>query len=159
LQLRAANGGVWQDRGAVGAFDWQFDGCPHCGGGIASEPDGRLHSVVWSGKAGVEGLYYLYSNDAGGHWSPPVRIADGNSRESDIAVLADGRIGIVFVGVDGVSLLQSRDAGAHWKPPQRLSADGAVADHPRIVATQQGFRVFWTQKRTGGGKVWAVFAP
>jgi hypothetical protein len=152
-------GGAWRRLGAVGAFGWRLSGCPHCGGGIAAEP-GRLHGVVWSGKEGVEGLYYLQSQDLGAHWSSPRRIGDGRSRESDVAVLPGGRVGVVFAGPwgggEGVQFMASDDAGKSWSPPELLSAAGAAADHPRIVATPAGFRVFWTERRGAGGRVWAM---
>ena len=53
---------------AVGAFDWQFTGCPHVGGAIA--PAGgtgeRLAAVVWTAKGdGVMGVFALTSGDDG----------------------------------------------------------------------------------------------
>jgi len=154
------DGGPWKTLGAVGAFGWRFNGCPHCGGGIAAGPGQRLHGVVWSGKEGAEGLYYLNSKDFGGHWSKPLRIAGGQSREGDIAVLGKGRVGVVFAGPAGeaesVQFMASDDAGQTWTRPLLLSAAGAPADHPRILATPQGFRVFWTEKRAAGGRVWAM---
>lgn len=161
---RAEPGGKsWRSLGAVGMFDWHFSGCPHCGGGIAPGKDGLLHGVVWSGKEEVAGLYYLNSADRGGHWSPPLRIGGGDSRESDIAALADGRVGVVFAGPatgsEGVWLVETADAGKTWTAPKRLSADGKAADHPRIVATPRGFRVFWTEQSPPEGKVWAMWPP
>jgi hypothetical protein len=162
LALGSSDGRRWRNAGTVGAFDWQFNGCPHCGGGIAAGPGkaGWLHGVVWSGKEAAEGLYYLRSADRGGHWSPPLRIGDGRSRESDIAVLPDGRVGVVFAGPadnrEGVQFIESTDAGMTWSTPELLSLADAVVDHPRIVATSAGFRVFWTEKQGAGGRVWAM---
>ncbi len=160
LARSSGDGGPWRNLGAVGAFNWRFNGCPHCGGGIAVGPSKRLHGVVWSGKEGAEGLYYLKSEDLGGHWSPPLRIADGQSRESDIAVLPDGRVGVVFAGpageTEGVQFMESDGAGKTWTQPLLLSAANASADHPRILATPKGFRAFWTEKRTSSGRVWAM---
>lgn len=158
----SADGKSSRSLGAVGAFDWRFTGCPHCGGGIASAPGKRapLHSVVWNGKENAEGLFYLRSDDLGEHWSTPVRIGDGRSRESDIAVLGNGLVGVVFVGPagkgEGLQFISSADDGKSWSPPRLLSAAGAVADHPRILSTQAGFRVFWTEKHPAGGRVWAM---
>jgi hypothetical protein len=158
---RSASDGKWRNLGAVGAFDWRFNGCPHCGGGIAAGKGRSLYAVVWSGKDGAEGLYYLHSKDQGGHWSPPLRIGDKQSRESDIAVLGSGRIGVVFAGPfgkdEGVQYIDSKDGGKTWSPPRLLSAKVASADHPRILATAKGFRVFWTEKQAAG-RVWAMQA-
>ncbi|MDD5035544.1 MAG: sialidase family protein [Methylococcaceae bacterium] len=162
LARAAAGGGGWRDLGRVGSFDWRFEGCPHCGGGIASSAGKNgelLHGVVWSGKDGAAGLYYLDSTDHGEHWSPPLRIGDGHSRHSDIA--ARGRaLVVVYTGPvgdgEGVQFIRSEDGGKTWSPPRLLSAEGAVADHPRILATPAGFRAFWTEKRPGSGRVWAM---
>lgn len=160
MRLARLDGGRWRDLGAVGAFDWRFNGCPHCGGGIAAGPGRTLHGVVWSGKEGAEGLYHLRSDDLGGHWTPPLRIGGGESRESDIAVLPGGRVGVVFTapaeGGEAVRFIASDDAGRTWSEPAPLSAAGAAADHPRIVAGPKGFRVFWTERRDAGGRVWAA---
>jgi hypothetical protein len=164
LALGSAGGRSWQNLGAVGAFDWRFTGCPHCGGGIASAPGtaATLHGVVWSGKDGAAGLYYLRSADRGRHWSPPLRIGDGFSRESDVAALPGGRVGVVFAAPSGegeaVRFMESGDGGKTWSAPRRVSAANAVADHPRIVATTRGFRLFWTEKGATGGKRWATAA-
>ena len=163
LARRSPKDGAWRNLGAVGAFDWRFTGCPHCGGGIAYSPGKQalLHGVVWSGKEGAAGLYYLNSANQGGHWSPPLRIADGQSKESDIAVLGDGRVGVVYAGPsgqgEGILFTESKDNGKHWTSPKRLSAADGLADHPRIFPTAKGFRVFWTEKRATGGKVWAMY--
>jgi len=162
LALRPAGQGGWRKQAAVGDFGWRLSGCPHCGGGIASQPGakGLLHGVVWSGKEGSAGLYYQNSADQGGHWTPPLLIGDVQSKESDIAVLPDGRVGVVYAGPaaqgEGVWFKESKDLGGHWSEPELLSAASAKADHPRVFATAKGFRVFWTEKRPVGGKVWAT---
>ena len=159
----SADGKSGRSPTTVGEFGWRFTGCPHCGGGIASAPGkrGPLHSVVWSGKDNATGLFYLTSDDLGGHWSAPLRISDGRSRESDIAVLRNGQIGVVFVGSasdgDGLQFISSTDHGKSWSPPLRINPANSVADHPRILATPAGFRVFWTEKPPTGGKVWAMY--
>ena len=158
-----ADGKSWRNLGAVGAFGWRFNGCPHCGGGIASSSGliSPLHSVVWSGKENSSGLFYLRSDDLGEHWSAPLRIADGQSRESDIAVLSEGWVGVVYVGAsgegEGVQFISSADQGKSWSPPRRLSAPRLVTDHPRIVSTPAGFSVFWTEKHPSAEKVLAMY--
>lgn len=156
--------GAWADTAPVGRFGWDFSGCPHCGGGLAASGWGgriTLHSVVWTGKEKVAGLYYLRSTDGGARWSEPFRVAGEEARESDIAAQANGTLGLAFVPGRGqpVRFRASRDGGRTWSAPLALSAPGNVADHPRIVATPFGFRVFWTETRAGDGKVWAMAAP
>jgi len=45
-------------------------------------------------------------------------------------------------------MVASTDGGAHWSAPQLLSPPGQRVDHPRVVPTTDGFRIFWTE-RTG----------
>lgn len=158
------DGGSWKGMGAVGDFGWRFSGCPHCGGGIAVSPDhkGLLHAVVWSGKEGVAGLYYLKSADQGAHWSQPLKVAEGRSRESDIAALPNGQVGLVYVSPqgdsEGVRFTRSSDDGKTWTSPSLLSNSGVVPDHPRLLSTPEGFRAFWTEKKAEGGKVLAMYS-
>lgn len=165
LALLPSGHGRWRDAGAVGRFGWHFTGCPHCGGGLATTGSGRdtiLHSVVWTGKEGIAGLYYLRSRNAGAGWSAPLRIGNEQSREGDMAARPDGELALAFVsgGTDGtpVFVRKSPNAGQRWSPPSALTAPHMTADHPRVVATATGFRVFWTESRQGGGKTWAMGA-
>lgn len=155
---------AWSKLQTVGSFNWDFTGCPHCGGGLAvSGKPGQLalHGVVWTGKEQMAGLYYLRSTDGGSHWSEPLKVAGDTAQQNDIAARADGTVALTFVPArtEPVRLRISRDGGRHWSEPLALSAPGAVADHPRIVATSAGFRVFWTETRQGGKKTWAMAAP
>lgn len=167
LALRSGLAEGWHQAGSVGAFDWRFHGCPHCGGGLAGsgKPNGSttLHSVIWTGKEDSTGLFYLKSGDYGKNWSSPQRVGDGHSRDGDIAALDRESLAIAFTRntPDGASvqLMQSTDNGAHWTEPRPLSAETARAQHPRILATPFGFRVFWTETRPGGQKTWAIAAP
>jgi hypothetical protein len=164
LVQHAPGTGVWQRTGAVGAFDWQFTGCPHCGGGLAGSGQAKrqmLYGVVWTGKENAAGLYFLASQDRGQTWSEPMRLADGHSREADIAV-SRADVAVVFrhdtPGGRAIEFRVSRDEGRTWSAARTLSAQDAEADHPRMVATRSGLRAFWTEARPDGGKVWAMKA-
>jgi hypothetical protein len=41
----------------------------------------------------------------------------------------------------------SPDGGLTWNPPVLLSLPATPAAHPRVVAVEGGFRVFWTEER------------
>lgn len=151
---------AWRPLGTVGAFRWNFTGCPHCGGGLASISESKtiwFHSVVWTGKENMAGLYYLASAYPKLHWSRPIRIADDHAREADIAALSTQTLGIVYSRPVGsgraIYYRQSNDGGKHWREPQLLSELDHEADHPRILAIPKGFRVFWTERPHQGGRV------
>ena len=53
LQRSSDEGKTWQQASVVGKFGWQFDGCPHVGGGLVytgTDQPQQLHSVVWTGS-------------------------------------------------------------------------------------------------------------
>lgn len=145
----------WARRSTVGAFNWDFKGCPHTGGGAGSggERSNVLHSVVWTGAAAHEGLHYLKSTDAGRTWTLPHRVGGAEARRADVA--ADG--GAVLITWDqwdgarrAVFTMESTDEGRRWHKPARISTPGADGTYPRAVATAGGFLVAWTQSAGGG---------
>ncbi|MGH8580421.1 MAG: sialidase family protein [Gammaproteobacteria bacterium] len=152
---RSVDGGApWRQRGAVGAFGWALDGCPHMGGALAAGPRATLHSLVWTGADAQAGLYYLRSADAGGTWSTPRRMGGRSAGHSDIASGPGSSVLAAWDenGAEGSAIFAGRssDAGDTWADPERLSLPGSVATHPRIVSNAQGFWVLWTESAEGG---------
>jgi hypothetical protein len=153
MLISSLDGGKsWQKPGAVWPFGWQFVGCPHQGGGIATaQVNGKvvLHSVVWNGIENNRGLYYSQSESIGAKWTPVVSVGDNTSVSGDIAVIGNERIGIVYTTGDAekkqVIVKVSEDGGKSWLKAKRLTGDGADGSHPKIVGTADGFRVFWTE--------------
>lgn len=138
---------------AVGAFGWEFEGCPHVGGALAADGK-KLHALVWTGKDEAStGLYYSSSADGGAEWSEPARLGDAVARDSDIAVAADGRLvalwGAASAGGMHVAQTQSTDQGKTWSEPKVISDDTAMASHPRVLATAKGVTSFWLERRDG----------
>lgn len=152
------NGMTWQRTSTVGNFQWQFDGCPHIGGGLAIGEDNNLYSSVWTGLEGKSGLYTLQSSDNGKNWSLPKPIGKQASH-SDIAVNGQ-QIALIWDErePDGMSIFtaHSEDNGVSWTTAKRLSASGIMATHPRIVATEQGFLAIWTEKHHKKPSQWVV---
>ncbi|MCX5662900.1 MAG: sialidase family protein [Planctomycetota bacterium] len=157
---RSRDGGKgWQQAGRVGAFGWEFEGCPHVGGGLAVAPlaagaDARaepaLLATVWTGKEGQAGVHVLVSPDGGATWGEPTRVGGGattGSRHSDAAALDARRMAVTWdadAGSDSgeragegraIFASTSPDRGKTWGPPQKLSVAEAVAPtHPRLAA-------------------------
>lgn len=166
-------GKTWSEPARVGAFGWELNACPHTGGGVAiSQAEqytgpGRtmqttfMNAVVWTGKAGSAGVHPLRSLDFGATWKPNPQL--GRSSASHPALAANGqRLAAVWdepAGDKGsIWSATSSDAGATWSEPKRLSAPEASASHPLIVATDSGFRVFWTESRPESAAAWATVA-
>ncbi|ESS71754.1 BNR repeat-containing protein [Methyloglobulus morosus KoM1] len=150
--LRTSDEGkAWQQVGTVGKFGWQFDGCPHVGGGLTytgTDKPQQLHSVVWTGLEQKAGLYYLNSGDNGKSWSSPRKLGDA-AIHGDIAVL-DGKLIAIWdeMEADGTSIFyaKSEDGGLTWFTAVRLTAAKNAATHPRLVVTKAGFLAMWTEK-------------
>ncbi|MEK7859473.1 MAG: sialidase family protein [Elusimicrobiota bacterium] len=138
----------------AGDFNWQFNGCPHVGGGLAADKDGKLHTVVWTGKEGAVGVYHVGSG-------APVRLGSKDARFADIAATRSGRLAAVWSANDEdgqtVYAALSGDGGRTWGEPKRLSSAEAQAAHPRILPIADGFRVFWLETR-GALRDWASAA-
>lgn len=158
--LQSPDQGVtWQQQALVGDFGWQFDGCPHIGGGLAIAADKRLHSVVWSGKEQRQGLYYLSSSDNGHSWSSPFPLG-AMAAHGDIVAYGTQQLALVWDerGPEGSKIMarQSSDAAKTWHDAVQISAPKANASHPRIVHTSAGTLGLWTEKQPGTPSQWVV---
>lgn len=142
----------WKRLNHVGAFNWQFDGCPHIGGGLDFQTVAgkkRLHSVVGTGHPDHLGVHYLYSDDSGENWSVTKQLGDESAIHADIAAHDDGRTVAVWdmMGEAGLAIFsaESKDRGKSWSPARQLSKKAMRASHPRIVTTENGFLIVWTE--------------
>jgi hypothetical protein len=155
--LSRDGGQRWLAPMRVGAFGWNFEGCPHVGGGLAFAGD-KLHAVVWTGQREHAGVHYLGSAQRGETWSPPRRLGDATASHPDLAAGSAGEVAAAWDSPAGEhSLIQaalSRDGGATWSTPARLSPPAANASHPLIVPTSAGFRVFWTERPEAKPALW-----
>lgn len=145
----------WRRLSTVGAFDWDFPGCPHIGGGLALRKNGKLqelHAVVGTRKKETAGIYHLSSQDYGKSWSSPKKLGDGSSTHADIASSPNG--GVVAVwdmidvdAADGSTAIYASKSfnGTEWTQPIRLSEKSASATHPRAITTKGGVLVLWTE--------------
>jgi hypothetical protein len=152
------HGETWQRVSTVGEFNWQFDGCPHIGGGLAIADDNTLYSTVWTGLDTKAGLYTLRSNDNGKTWTQPQPLGKLASH-SDIAV-QQKQVAAVWDEREpdgmGIFVAKSQDGGTTWSEPKRLSEKTIIATHPRIVATTQSFVALWTEKANKQAMQWRV---
>ena len=142
----------WQQLSNVGQFNWNFDGCPHIGGGLDSQQFAgheRLHAVVGSGQQDHLGVYSLYSDDGGHSWSQHHRLGDESALHADIAAHDNGRVVAVWdmMSENGLAVFvaESADYGNTWSQFRQLSRSEMRATHPRIVKTGKGFLALWTE--------------
>ncbi|MCX7084604.1 MAG: sialidase family protein [Methylococcales bacterium] len=142
---------TWSNKSIVGDFKWQFDGCPHLGGGLAESNKGDIYSTVWTGLENHSGLYTLKSSDNGKSWTEPVLLSQRASH-SGIAVNSKQVVAVWDQRDDdgnAVYFVKSTDDGKTWSNPIRISSGKTNATFPHIVAQEQGFLVVWTEKSSG----------
>jgi hypothetical protein len=152
-------GASWRRQSTVGEFNWQFDGCPHNGGGLTQAGNGDLHSLVWTGAENRVGLYHLQSADGGKNWPQPQAFGAGTTGfHSDIAALDANRLAAVWdaSGPEGSSvyLAMSTNNGGDWSAAQQISSPGVSAAFPRIIATDSGWLALWTEQKSKNSKQW-----
>lgn len=153
-------GRTWQGQPSPGAFDWQFNGCPHVGGGLAIEGTGastRLHTLVWTGKEGVAGIHYQQKGTSAANWTPPQRLAGRSATQPDLAIDSVGRLAAVWMErIDGSARVRCRfssDGGESWSEPETLGEPARYPEYPRVVAVGENFHCFWTEN-DGTNIVW-----
>ena len=150
-------GTTWSLDGIVGQFDWDFDGCPHVGGGIAVGTDDKgteqLHALVWTGHNERHGLYWVNSTDDGATWSAPHRIGGELARHADLGAMGQTAVA-AWDESGGIWVSVSRDLGDRWNEPRRVSSESRSASHPIVLQTGEKFRIFWTERDQTGLQVW-----
>jgi len=150
-------GRSWKRLSTVGEFDWQFEGCPHVGGGLAIAPKNswvndkpRIYSLVWSGEEEHAGLHFFVSKDGGKTWGSEKQLGDKTAKHADLAVSENGIITAVWDSFqDGQKVIwvsRATKGGKDWSEPLIFSDPENFATHPKVVATPFGIRVFWTEK-------------
>src|SRR5690349_13947447 len=145
------DGVSWKPLGAVGAFNWQIEACPETGGALATTRQGaseRLHALVWTGQSGQRGLHYVSSRDGGSGWTHGTRFGSEFAQRADLAGRGEELVAVWddIAGQNGaVFMSRSTNDGAEWSKPMKLSAERASAIYPRVVATNSGFLVLWTE--------------
>ncbi len=154
-----SKGKSWQSPHTVADFGWEFIGCPHQGGAIATKQEqgrDRLYSLVWNGEASAKGLYFTQADAARNNWSPERQVGGKTAKSGDLAI-DGGRIGITYtVGLaeqKQVVFKLSEDGGETWSSALFLSEPGVGPSHPRIVSSQRGFRIFWTEWLENGDAI------
>lgn len=152
------SGKHWHRVATVGAFNWKIDACPETGGALVVAPENALHAIVWTGGEDAIGLYHLVSADQGRNWAAPRRVGGEMARHVDMAVAPSGVMAAAWDElIQGEWMIMasvSSENGSSGSAPRRLSDSRSQATHPRVVATQRGFRVFWTEQEKDQPRVW-----
>jgi hypothetical protein len=137
----------------VHADGWKITACPHRGGSIAADAQGRRYAV-WYTEAteGRPDVLFATSTD-GRRFSPPRRLHAASGSIPDqarLAVDAAGRAVIVWEDATAVRrrimVRTTRDGGHTLSPPQALST-AIKAFAPAVTATRAGFIIVWHEEQ------------
>lgn len=150
-------GETWTTYPGVGAFGWDFQGCPHVGGALAVQDTGartRLHALVWTGRENARGLYYLRAEAPEFAAWEMQRLGGDNARFSDLAISSRGDLVACWteLNAEGPTLFaaHSLDGGTTWSTPRTLAEGEQRPTHPRVVFVGETAHVFWTADADDG---------
>jgi len=141
--------------------EWEIDGCPHHGGGIAEDDRGNLHIVWFTDGARRKGIYYrrvaaadFSRADAPLDMSVPMALGDAARQAGHPAVAAAGsRVLLAWREFDGRRFsawaMLSQDAGASWGAPQKLAEAAQQADYALPLVDAKQARVVWNAAEEG----------
>ncbi len=132
--------------------EWQIDACPHNGGSIAADGQGRLHLTWFTNGKKRQGLFYKRIDD---DWeSQPLAIGNPAVQANHAAVVAAGdTIILTWREFDGraysVQMMHSKDGGGSWSEPQHLMDSTGAADYPVPLINGKQVLVVWNTAAEG----------
>ena len=143
------------DRGGIRRAtddEWQIDACPHHGGSIAADGQGRLHLTWFTNGNKRQGLFYKRID---GDWeSQPLAIGNPAFQAGHAAVVAAGdTVILTWREFDGsaysVQMMHSKDGGSSWGEPQRLMDSTGAADFPVPLIDSKQVLMVWNTAAEG----------
>jgi len=107
----------WSDPRAVGADNWEINGCPVNGPSVSA--DGRRVAVAWyTGEGNDPRVQIAFSSDAGATFSKSTRVDDGDVMgRVDVVMLRDGSALVCWMS-------GTKESGAN--KVRRVRPDGAL---------------------------------
>lgn len=133
--------------------EWQLDGCPHQGGGLAIDKRDRFHMVWFNAGNKGKGIFYAHSDDRGNTLSVPLAVGDSQRLASHPYVGVSGeRVDLVWNEFDGQEFVlmhqASTDSGISFGPVREL-ARATQADRPFILQRHHQPWISWHRPGQG----------
>jgi hypothetical protein len=141
--------------------EWEIDGCPHHGGGIAADGRGNLHIAWFTNGEKRKGIFYrrVAQTDFSkglvpADMSEPLPLGDPARQAGHPAVAAAGeRVLLAWREFDGQRFsawaMLSRDAGVSWGTPQKLAEAQQQADFTLPLIDARQALVVWNTTAEG----------
>jgi len=143
--------------------EWQVDGCPHHGGGVAAAGE-TLHLVWFTNGKTRQGMFYKRIEGAAKHSnaapnsnlaaSQAMPVGNAAAQAGHAAVAASGKTVLLtwreFDGSNYVAqAMRSDDGGASWDAPQLLGKSSGAADYPLPLIDGRQTLVVWNSVSDG----------
>ncbi|WP_116359650.1 sialidase family protein [Cupriavidus taiwanensis] len=130
--------------------DWRIDACPHHGPGASVAPDGTVHMVWFSVRAGKPTVSVGRWRD--GKLQAQRPLDDARAQHADIVALNDNDIAVVWKSFDGqqtrLSAMLSKDGGKTWQT-RKLAGTGRDSDQPHLLQHAGRAYVLWRTEAEG----------
>jgi hypothetical protein len=144
-------GATFSDPVVVHDDGWVYPGCPHAGPSMQVDDQHRLHITWWTGKQGIAGVHYAYSDDGGKTFSAqPLGTAEFSQPAHVQLALAPDRTVLVAwddgtLATPRVVLRVSKDGGATFREAQTVSAAEQAATFPVLAVSGSRLTVAWSE--------------
>lgn len=142
--------GGWSTPQAVHADGWRIAGCPVNGPALAAQ--GLRVAVAWyTAAADSPRVYVAFSEDAGEHFGPPIRLDDGNPLgRVGIALLADGSALATWLEANGREAhFRARRVPTSGEPEKAITvartSAGRASGCPRVATSGENVLFAWTE--------------
>ena len=140
--------------------NWEIDGCPHHGGGIAVDGRGNLHIAWFTNGEKRKGIFHRriagadFSKATTLAMSEPLALGDPARQAGHPAVAAAGeRVLLTWREFDGQHFsawaMLSQDAGGSWGVPQKLAEAAQQADYTLPLVDARQALVVWNTAAEG----------
>ncbi len=141
--------------------EWEIDGCPHHGGGMAADGRGNLHIAWFTNGKKRKGIFYRrvaqtdFSKSAAPlDMSVPLALGEPARQAGHPAVAASGdRVLLTWREFDGQRFsawaMLSQDAGQSWDAPQKIAEAAQQADFTLPLLDARQALVVWNTAAEG----------
>jgi len=145
--------GGWSAPQPVHVDNWHITGCPVSGPSLAAR-NSHVAIAWYTAAADSPRVYVAFSEDAGTHFGPPVRIDEGNALgRVSVALLADGSALAAWLEASGKdAFVRTRRIPIGGAPEAAITVARTSAARasgcPRVVTSGRTTLIAWTEAGT-----------
>lgn len=131
---------------------WEIDACPHHGGALAIDGEGRRHLAWFTGAEDSPGLHYRYIDGDAMSLPKPFGNIDAQAGHPQVAMLGQ-QVVLVWREYDGrnhsIRQMVSRDRGQRWSAPTTIARTTGAADDPLLRDDGKAVWLVWNTAADG----------